>query len=103
MAGNIQEINVILTDTRDIIQQYRIVVRGLAARTRIIESNLPRWINTFAWSATIALIWISLTQVGLILQGLALIRTDRTAEEQARSAPATQDPRPEVAPGGQVE
>jgi methyl-accepting chemotaxis protein len=74
MARQVEEINISLTDAREVISEYQHVVTTLDQQIAALEENLPRWIGTLAWFFTFALIWLSLTQLGLLAQGIEMVK-----------------------------
>jgi hypothetical protein len=44
-------------------------------------SNLPQTVNTIAWALTIVLVWLAITQLGLLMQGLEMVGVEVEADE----------------------
>jgi peptidoglycan hydrolase CwlO-like protein len=74
MAQQVEEINTSLTDARLVIGEYQQVVATLDQQIAGLEENLPRWIGILAWFFTFALIWLALTQLGLLAQGAEMVK-----------------------------
>jgi methyl-accepting chemotaxis protein len=74
MARNIQQMNESLLDAQGVVASYQNVVSDLQERTASLSTNVPRWINSLAWFITFLLILIAIAQLGLLVQGLELIK-----------------------------
>lgn len=68
-----------LTDTKQRIQAllnsvttYDQKVSGWQVQVRSVKASAPRWINEAAVGLTLFLIWFGISQVGLVLHGLAM-------------------------------
>ncbi len=75
IAFQVDVVKVSLSDARQVISSYETVLTELSDRTVYIEENLTRWVNSTVTILTIVLLWLAITQLGLITQGLALIRS----------------------------
>jgi peptidoglycan hydrolase CwlO-like protein len=73
MARHINEINGSLTGARAVITQYQGVVSSLQEQINNLQTNLPTWMNMATWFITIGLVWLGLTQLGLLAQGLEMV------------------------------
>jgi hypothetical protein len=79
MARHINDINTGISDARTVIRQYQGVVSTLQQRITTLRTNLPTWMNMATWFITIGLVWLALTQLGLLAQGLEMVaRRDET-------------------------
>jgi chromosome segregation ATPase len=68
-----------LSDTRQRVQtllntinEYDTKVKGWHTELRHVMDSVPRWINEAAIGLTVFLLWLGISQFGLILHGLAL-------------------------------
>ena len=73
MARHINDINTSLSDARTVITQYQGVISTLHQQITTLRSNLPTWMNMATWFITVGLVWLALTQLGLLAQGLEMI------------------------------
>jgi methyl-accepting chemotaxis protein len=73
IATDVTEINASLTNAKDVIGQYQQVVGTLQAQLAQAKGGLPNLVNSLAWLFTIVLVWLGLTQVGLLMQGFEMI------------------------------
>lgn len=74
MARHINDINTSLAEARSVTRQYQGVVSTLHQQVTALRANLPGWINLASWFLTIGLVWLALTQLGLLAQGLEMVR-----------------------------
>jgi methyl-accepting chemotaxis protein len=75
MARHIDDINTSVADARTVIHQYKGVVSTLQEQITSLQTNLPTWLNTAAWFITVGLVWLGLTQLGLLAQGFEMVAT----------------------------
>jgi methyl-accepting chemotaxis protein len=73
MARHINDINTSLTDARVVITQYQEVVSVLHEQVTTVQTNLPAWMDTATWFITVGLVWLGLTQLGLLAQGFEMV------------------------------
>ena len=75
IAGDIHEINLSMVEAQSVIQQYHELVADLQQRAERTESRIPGWINSLALILTFIFVWMGVSQIGLILQGLDRLET----------------------------
>ncbi len=73
MAKDISQINDTLTEAKKVVTQYQTVVSDLQSSVKVMRARLPRWINSLAGTFSIVLLWLAITQVGLLVQGFELL------------------------------
>lgn len=73
ITRQVQAINLSLTNSRAVVQDYQDVVADLQDRVNSAQAGLPRWISNLTWITTLLLIWLAITQVGLFVQGLEML------------------------------
>jgi hypothetical protein len=61
-----------------VLVQYQGVLGSLQARVNSIKASLPGVITATAWALTILFVWLGITQIGLLTQGLERLQTERT-------------------------
>ncbi|MCJ7660336.1 MAG: hypothetical protein MUO67_14410 [Anaerolineales bacterium] len=76
MARHINELNKTLYSAQSVLAQYQDVVSNIQDRLVSFESKIPTWLNLTAWTITIFLVWLSIIQFGLFMQGLDLIKRE---------------------------
>jgi methyl-accepting chemotaxis protein len=77
MSRNVEQMNASLLDAQGVVDSYQNVVSDLQQRTANLSTNIPRWINNLTWFTTFLLILIAIAQLGLLVQGLMLIKYPR--------------------------
>jgi methyl-accepting chemotaxis protein len=76
MSGNVGELKTSISQSQEVLAEYQEVIHSLQIRVNSIQSNLPTVLDGIAWVMTIFLIWLGITQVGLLTQGLERIRNE---------------------------
>lgn len=74
IAGHVEEINNNLYKAKTTITDYQGVITELQQRMTLLESQVPRWINLITWIVSFGMVWLGVTQVGLLLFGLEKIK-----------------------------
>jgi methyl-accepting chemotaxis protein len=79
MSANILGIKTNLEDAQKVVREYRTTLSDLQTRLQKTENSLPGWITAGTWVLTFFLVWLALTQVGLLFQGMEMMgyRLDR--------------------------
>ena len=72
-----------LSKAQDVIHQYQDVTSQLEKRSAAAQKAAPAWITGAAWLITFLLIWFIIAQLGLTVQGLALLREQSAAKQIA--------------------
>ncbi|PKO17826.1 MAG: hypothetical protein CVU39_04905 [Chloroflexi bacterium HGW-Chloroflexi-10] len=87
MATDIQEINNSLTNARKVTTQYQGVISTLQQQLALTRQNLPGQLEMISWFLTVALVWLGLTQIGLLMQGFEMMGLDfeRHPEEENKT------------------
>jgi hypothetical protein len=83
---NIMTINQNLRQAQATINSYHSQVNSLISWSEGAKTNLPTWITTVTWILTIIIIWLLIIQIGILLQGIALLNSNRII----RDVPADQ-------------
>lgn len=65
------------------IDQYKTVTTKLKARVEAIQPPAPDLITTIAWILTTLLVWVLISQLGLLVQGFDFLRGRRSSIDQA--------------------
>lgn len=73
MARHIGEINASLTEARTVVAQYQGVVDEVHVQVLELQTNLPKWMGALTWFVTLVLLWLAVTQVGLLMQGMEML------------------------------
>ena len=80
MADNIGEIESSVTDFSSVIDQYLDLIDALVLQLDNLETNFPTYWNFLATGITIFLVWMAIAQLGLLTQGLELVRRKEETE-----------------------
>jgi methyl-accepting chemotaxis protein len=83
IAEDIAAINEGLEEGKNVLKQYQELISEVQTRIDSFQSRLPSIVETLAWVLTFILIWLGIAQIGLLTQGLALVRTENTNNEQS--------------------
>lgn len=81
ISGTFQEISDNLDSAQKVVDQYKQILNQFKARIEAAQRAAPGWITGFAWGATFLLIWLLISQLGLYMQGMDLLRR-RSADPQ---------------------
>lgn len=74
MTANLNEVTTSLVDAQEVVDSYQIAVNNAIIQLEAIQLNGPTWITIFTIVLTIMLVWLAVAQVGLLLQGIELVR-----------------------------
>jgi uncharacterized phage infection (PIP) family protein YhgE len=77
IAENIRDIKQSLDKSQTVITQYKTITSSLEHRVTSAQQTIPGVINTSAWIATIVLVWLATTQIGLFVQGQEMRRENK--------------------------
>jgi len=83
IAEDIAAINEGLEEGKNVLKQYQELISDVQTRIDRFQSRLPSIVQTLAWVLTFILIWLGIAQIGLLTQGLALVRSENTYNEQS--------------------
>mgnify|MGYP000162138112 CR=1 FL=1 len=73
MAQDLADIRASLGQARQATAQYKSVVATLQQKVVTARNNAPLTLDRAAWFITIVFLWLGLTQIGLLLQGLEML------------------------------
>lgn len=76
VATNISAISTNLGDAQDVIDAYQDTVTTSQERLQSIQENGPKWITAMTVMLTLIFIWLAIAQVGLIVQGIEMMRSE---------------------------
>ncbi|MFH1635840.1 MAG: hypothetical protein ABIG63_17755 [Chloroflexota bacterium] len=77
VATNISAISSNLGDAQEVIDAYQDTVVTSQERLRNIQENGPKWITAMAVILTVIFIWLAIAQVGLIVQGMEMMHSEK--------------------------
>lgn len=70
IAVQIGDLSANLTEAKTILKDYQTNLAQLQTEMDALKSSLPRAITNGAWALTFIFLWIGITQIGLLAQGL---------------------------------
>jgi hypothetical protein len=79
ISDTTQGISSTLTHAQTVINQYKVATTQLKANVETAQRQAPAWILAIAWILSFLLGWLLITQLGLGLQGLDMLRGRRDA------------------------
>lgn len=74
LNGDLTETRTSLQNFVEAIKNYKTKVAGWRDEVATLKAGAPRWINQAAIALTIFLFWFGISQIGLLLHGLTLLR-----------------------------
>jgi peptidoglycan hydrolase CwlO-like protein len=77
LTQKISTINSNLLQAQITIDNYRSQVESLKSSVARAKAKLPNWITIAAWILTSIIVWLVLIQIGILLQGIALLYSNR--------------------------
>jgi hypothetical protein len=69
LADDLDEVRRNVAQTRTVIDQYRLVVDSLRLSLTDLHADLPSIVRWGVWGVSLVLVWLLVTQVGLLYQG----------------------------------
>lgn len=73
IAASIGTIKTSLSDARGVTAQYLSILEELENQVERSKQKLPVTLDAIAWFITVALVWLALTQLGLLMQGAEML------------------------------
>lgn len=76
LARAAQSVNDLSGNVRDaavVVEQYQAVVADLQAELERLQTWTPQWVGIVRWGVWLGLLWLSVTQLALIVYGLDLL------------------------------
>jgi hypothetical protein len=73
LARQVDAIQTSLQNARQVVSEYRGILDDVQARYNAFEKDLPAAINIVYLVLTLVLLWMLITQAGLLIQGLMLL------------------------------
>ena len=73
IANNVGELKTNLADAQKVVTQYQTNLATLQHQIDATLTSLPQFINIMAWLLTVIFVWLGLTQVGLLYQGIEMV------------------------------
>lgn len=82
---NVGALRTNLTQTQEVLSRVRDVIATLQRQVAATRSGLPGGLNAAVWFLTVFFIWLGITQIGLLTQGLERLRPEASTPIQEES------------------
>jgi hypothetical protein len=76
IAGDIEAIDASLADARAVTSEYLQVITTLQQQVDLARASVPRRLDLIAVFLSLALVWLVVTQIGLMVQGFEMLAMD---------------------------
>jgi hypothetical protein len=76
IALGVAAVSASLAAAQDVVSQYTQVVASMQQQVVTAQTVLPRQLEAIGWFVTVLLIWLGLSQLGLLVQGFDLLGVD---------------------------
>jgi hypothetical protein len=73
IAADIDTINTSTASAQGVVAQYLELIETLRAQLAQARVQLPAALDQVAWFITVAFVWLGITQIGLMMQGLEMM------------------------------
>jgi hypothetical protein len=77
IADDLSEINLSLVEARGVIGDYQVLVTDLQTRADRLEQDMEAGLNILILVLSFILVWIAISQLGLLVQGIDLLSPNR--------------------------
>jgi hypothetical protein len=77
ISDTTKDMNLALGNAQTTIGHYQAVTKQLKARVETMRLGAPEWIRTIIWLLSFILIWVLISQLGLAIQGLDIVKAHR--------------------------
>lgn len=71
-----------LRNTQPSIRSYGVLVNQVTASVTELQQQVARWLSVLRLGSVILLVWLALTQIGLLFQGWEMLSFDRSGLEE---------------------
>ena len=103
ISTNLASIDTSLSDAQGVTDEYLVILEDLDQQLDQSREKLPGTIRGIAWFLTIALVWLALTQLGLLMQALEMLGLRFPLEKEASTISIGTPSKKEEELGGQEE
>ncbi len=73
VTPTLEESEAILVEAQATVDDYISVIDEVSLRTRSLRASLPNWIRTATFALYFLLIWLAISQIGLLWQGWEMV------------------------------
>jgi len=74
MTNNLSQVTTNMSEAQEVVDAYQVAANNAKIQLENIQQNGPTWITIAVIVLTMMFVWLAIAQVGLLLQGLDLIR-----------------------------
>ncbi len=89
MAGNVDSIQMNLKDAKAVTDQFLVTMASLEGKVATAREKIPGTLDRIALMVTLVMLWLAMTQVGLLVQGMAMLRPVRVEVEPGQQSVTT--------------
>jgi hypothetical protein len=79
ISASVKEITENLSNAQKVTGQYHTILSTFIERVETTQKHATEWIVTAAWLLTFLLVWFVIAQLGLLVQGLDLLKETRVS------------------------
>jgi len=73
LGVNLKNISGSMEKAQGVVEDYQVQVTGLEADLQTFQEQVPSWLTGLKWGLTLFFLWMGIAQLGLFLQGAALL------------------------------
>jgi len=88
IARDIHQISKSLEESQNVIAQYQQVTALLQSKLKSLQKHLSTGMDIAAWVFTVILVWLAITQVGLLAQGFEMLSPVMVVEKPVEKSEA---------------
>jgi len=77
----LEESQAVLVDAQSSAETYSAMIEDLTVEVSALQDRLPGWIRVLTWSLSFLLIWLAISQIGLLWQGREMMSAREEATE----------------------
>jgi len=90
MAANVDSIRTNLKDAQVVTDQFLVTMASLEGKVTVAREKTPATLDRIALMLTLVMLWLAMTQIGLLVQGMGMLRPARVEVETVQH-PVTPD------------
>jgi hypothetical protein len=85
VTAPLEESDAVLEDAQSSAGSYRSMIEELSSEVVNLQDHLPGWIRVLTWSLSFLLVWLAISQVGLLWQGWEMLSArEEVVEDRLR-------------------
>jgi hypothetical protein len=79
LGVSLKNISGSMEKAQGVVEDYQVQVTGLEADLKTFQEQVPSWLTGLKWGLTLFFLWMGIAQLGLFLQGAALLGSQQPA------------------------